>query len=99
MRKQHDQIDLVAVAERFDRGAAGIARGRNGDGAPLATRREHVIHQPRQELHRQIFESERRPVMQLEHEGIDVELDQRRDRGMAECAVSIPHHAGELGLD
>ena len=31
-------IDLGAAAERLDRGAAGIARGRDHDGAALAAR-------------------------------------------------------------
>ena len=98
VRKQHDEIDLVATAERLDRGAAGVARGCNHDGAALAARRQHMIHQPRQELHRQIFEGERRPVKQFEHESVDVELDQRRDRGMTEGAVGLPHHPGEFGF-
>ena len=98
MRKQHDEIDLTAVAERLDGGAAGIAGGRHHDGAALAARGEHVVHQPRQKLHRQIFESERRPVEQFEREGIDAELRDRRHGGMAKIAIGLARHAGEVGL-
>ena len=98
MRKQHDDIDLVAAAERLDGRAAGVARGRDHDGAALAALRQHLIHQPRQELHRQILERERRSMKQLERERAGAELGQRRDRGMAERAVSLAHHAGEVGL-
>ena len=98
MREQHDQIDLAAVAKRFDGGAAGIAGGRDHDGPALAACGEHMIHQPRQKLHRQVFEGERRPVEQFERKGIHAELRERRDRGMAEGAVGLARHAGEIGL-
>ena len=98
MRKQHDEIDLAPAAERLDRGAAGIARGRDHDGAALAARGQHPIHQPRQQLHRQILERQRRAVKQFERERIDAELRERRHGGMAERAVSLAHHAGEVGL-
>jgi len=61
-------------------------------------RAQHVIHQPRQKLHRQILEGERRPVEQLERENIDAELNERRDRRMAEGAVGLVRHPGEIGL-
>ena len=32
-----------------------------------------MIHQPAQELHRQVLEGERRPVEQLEHEIVDAD--------------------------
>ena len=98
LREQHDDVDLIAVAERFDGGAAGIARGRDHDGAALAARGQHVVHQPRQQLHRQVLEGERRTVEQFERKGIHAELGQRRHRGMAEIAVGLARHAGEVGL-
>ena len=98
MRKQHDDVDLAAVAERLDGGAAGIAGGGDHDGAALAARGERMVHQPRQKLHRQILERQRRPVKQFEHEGIHAELRQRRDRGMAKIAVGLARHAGEVGF-
>ena len=36
----------------------------------LAALGQRVIHQPRQELHRQVLEGERRPVEQLEQEAV-----------------------------
>ena len=98
LREQHDEVDLGATAERLDRGAAGIARGRHHDGPAFAARGQHVIHQPRQELHRQVLERQRRAVEQLEHESVGAELAQRRDRGMAELAVGLARHAGEIGF-
>ena len=49
-----------ATAERLDRGAAGVARGRDHDGGALPARREHLVHEPAKELHGQILERERR---------------------------------------
>ena len=98
LRKQHDEIDLVAVAESFDGGAAGVAGRRHDDGAAFAAHRERMIHQPRHELHRQVFEGERRPMKQFKRERIDAELRQRRHRGMAERAIGLARHAGEIGF-
>ena len=69
LRKQHEQIGPLAAAERLDRGAAGVAGGRHDDGGALAARRQRVIHQPRQQLHGDVLEGERRAVEQLEQEG------------------------------
>ena len=88
-RKQHHQIDAIAAAKRLDRRAAGIAGGCDRDGDALAALFERVVHQPRQELHRQILEGERRPVKQFEQEGVGVDLRQRRHRRMAEGAVGL----------
>ena len=98
MREQHDHVDLRAAAERLDRGAAGVARGRDHDGGALAALTQRMIHQPRQQLHRQILEGERRPVEQLEHEQAGAELHERRGRRMAEGAVGLARHAREIGL-
>ena len=98
MRKQHDEIDLAAAAERLDRGAAGVARGRHHDGAALAVRGQHSVHQPRQQLHRQILERQSGAMEQFERECIDAELRDRCHGRMAERAVSFAHHAGEVGL-
>ena len=68
LREQHHDVDLGAAAEGLDRGAAGVAGGRDHDGRALAARLQHVVHQPRDELHGEVLEGERRPVEQLEHE-------------------------------
>jgi hypothetical protein len=80
------------------RSTAVVARGRHHDGAALAARSERMVHQPRQELHRQILERQRRAVKQFERERIHVELRQRHDRGMAKSAVGLARHAGEVGI-
>ena len=99
MREQHHHVDLGAAAERLDRGAAGVARGRHHDGGALAALLQHVVHQPRQQLHGQVLEGERRPVKQLEHEQAwTLSCDERRDGRMAEGAVGLARHAGEIGL-
>ena len=98
MREQHHDVDLGAAAEGLDRGAAGVARSRDHDGRALAALAQHVVHQPRDELHGEVLEGERRPVKQLEHEQARPELGERRDRRMAEGAVGLARHAGEIGL-
>ena len=97
VREQHDEIDLVAVAERLDRGAAGVAGGRDHDSAALAARRQRMVHQARQKLHRHVLEGERRAVKKLERERVGAELAQRHHGGMAKGAVGLAHHAGEIG--
>ena len=44
------------------------------DGGALAALLQHVVHQPRQQLHRQVLEGERRAVEQLEHEQVGPSL-------------------------
>ena len=89
---------LRAAAKRLDRGAAGIARGRDHDGGALAARRQHMVHEPAEQLHGQILEGERRTVKQLEHEIARRRTAQRRDRRMAKIAVGLARHAGEIVL-
>ena len=98
VREEHHEVDLGTAAEGFDRGAAGVARCGDDDGGALGALAQHVVHQPRQQLHRQILEGERRPVEQLEHEQAGRELDERRGRRMAEGAVGLLRHAREVGL-
>ena len=98
VREQHEDVGAVAPAERLDRGAAGVAGGRDHDRGALAARGEHMIHQPAEELHRQVLEGERRTVEELEHEVVDAVLRERRHRRMAEAAVGLARHAGEVVL-
>ena len=98
MRKQHDQIDIVETGERIDRGAAGIARGRDHDGGALGALGEHVVHQPRDQLHRHVLERERRAVKQFQHELAGAGLPQRHHRGMAEGGIGLVRHAAEIGV-
>ena len=98
MREQHDQIDIVETRERIDRGAAGIARGRDHDGGALRALGQHVIHQPRDQLHRDVLERQRRAVEQLQHELIGPDLIERHHGGMAEGGVGLVGHAAEIGV-
>ena len=59
---------------------------------------QHVVHQPGDQLHGEVLEGERRPVKQLEHEQAGAELRERRGRRMAERAVGLARHAGEIGF-
>jgi hypothetical protein len=68
------------------------------DRGALAAPREHVVHQPAEQLHRQVLEGQRRTVEQLEHEVARPVLPQWHHRRMAEAAVSLADHAGELML-
>ena len=68
------------------------------DGGALGALAQHVVHQPRHQLHGEILEGERRAVKQLEHEQTGTELDERRDGRMAEGAVGFPRHAREIGF-
>ena len=89
---------MRAPAKRLDGRAAGIAGGRHHDGGALTPLAQHMVHQPRHQLHGEVLEGERRSVEQLEHEQIGVELDERRGRRMAEGAVGLARHASDIRL-
>jgi hypothetical protein len=98
VRKQHDQVDIVETRERIDRGAAGIARCCDHDGGALRALRQHVIHQPRDQLHRDVLERQRRAVKQLQQELIGTDLVQRNHGRMAERRIGLVRHAPEIGV-
>ncbi len=95
-REQHEQIDLARPAEGLHRRPAGVARGRHHDGRALAPHRQTMVHQPREQLHGEVLEGERRTVEQLEDEGVRRKLHERRHRGMAEPVIGLARHAGEI---
>ncbi len=95
---QHEHVSAASAAERFDRGGAGVAGGRDHDGGALAARGQHMVHQPAEELHRQVLEGERRAVKQLQHELVGAVLRQWRHRRMAKIAIGFARHAGEVLL-
>ncbi len=98
VRKQHDQIDIVEAGKRVDRGAAGIARGCDHDGGALGALRQDMIHQPRDQLHRDVLERERRAVKQLQQELTGPDLIERNHGGMTERGVGLVGHAPEIGV-
>ncbi|MGY3107652.1 hypothetical protein ACVWW7_004279 [Bradyrhizobium sp. LM6.9] len=98
VRKQHDEIDILEPRERVDRSTAGVAGGRDHDGGALAALGKHMVHQPRDQLHRHILEGERRTMEQLQHELVRRHLAQRHHRRMAEGGVGLVRHATEFGI-
>ena len=86
-------IGARAPAEGLDRGPAGIARRGADDGRPLAALGEDMVHQPGEELHRQVLEGERRPVEELKQEMVRADLDERRHRVVAKRRVGFLDHA------
>ena len=59
---------------------------------------QHVIHQPRDQLHRDVLERQRRAVEQLQHELIGPDLIERHHGRMAEGRVGFIRHAAEIGV-
>jgi hypothetical protein len=97
-RKEREEVNAPSATKCLDGGPPCIARGSNHDRGALATRREHLIHQPPKELHRQVFEREGRPMKQLKDKIVRPELDERRDRRMAEAAIRLARQATEVVL-
>jgi hypothetical protein len=98
LREQHEDVGALATAEGFYRGSSRIARGRDHDGGALAARREHVIHEPADELERHVLEGERRSMEELEQEFACSVLAQGRNRRVPEIAVGLTREAGEIVL-
>ncbi len=98
VREQHHEVDIVEIGKRFDRGAAGIARGCDHDGGALRALGQHMIHQPRDQLHRDVLERQRRAMEQFERELVRADLIERDHRGMPERGIGLVGHAAELGI-
>ena len=98
MRKQRDQVDIFEIRKGIDRSTPGVARGRDDDRGALAALGQHVIHQPRDQLHRDVLERQGRAVEQLEHELMRADLVQRHHGGMTESGVGLVRHAAEVGV-
>jgi hypothetical protein len=98
VREQHDQVDIAQARERIDRRTPGIARGCDHDGRALRALRQHMVHQPRDQLHRHVLERERWAVKQLQHELMRPDLTKRNHGGMAKCSVGLVRHAAEIGV-
>ena len=96
VRKQDEQIGALASGKGIDCSAARVAGRRADDGRALAAFGEHMVHQPRKQLHRHIFEGERRPVKQFEHELVLPGLHQWADRRMFEGCIGFVDDAREV---
>ena len=57
-----------------------------------------MIHEPRKQLHRQVFEGESRPVEEFQHEQTWIELSERRDGRMTKGAIGFARHARKIRL-
>ena len=97
MRIEDEHIDLREARKGLDRGGARIARSRADDGGTLAARLQRMVDEPRQQLHGEVLEGQRRPVEQLQREKIGVELHERRDGGMAEARIGVLDHRAQHG--
>ena len=95
VRVEDHDIDVGEAAERLDRGCAGIAGRGADDRRVLAALLQGVVHEPREQLHRQVLEGQRRPMKQLEDEEIVVELRERRDGLVPEAGISGIDHRSE----
>ncbi len=93
--KEDRDVDPLAAAERFDRRSAGIAGGGADDGEALAALRQEVLHQPGEELHRQVLEGEGRAVEELQQEMIGADLVERRHGVVAEGGVGRLGHLAQ----
>ena len=98
VREEDEDVDRVAPAEGLDRRPAGVARGRADDRRALAALGQHVVHEPREELHRHVLEGQRRAVEELQHQTVGPDLDERAHGRMAEGGIGLAHQAFELGL-
>ena len=54
-----------------------------------------MLHQPAEELHREILEGERRPMKQFEQKEIVAELRERRDGDMVEPGIGRRDHLAQ----
>ncbi len=88
IRVKDKNIDLGQALKGGDGGGARVARRRADDSRALASRRQHILHQPAKELHREILERQGRPAKQFEQKEIVAKLRERRDRDMIEPGIS-----------
>jgi len=89
---------LSATPECFRCGPARVAGRSHDNGPTLAALLQRVIHQAREQLHREILERKRRAMEELEHEQAGIELDKRRRRRVTKTAVGLSGHARQIGV-
>eukprot|EP01136_Pigoraptor_vietnamica_P043332 Opistho-1_new@18598 len=98
VRVEHEDVDALTPRHRVDRGRAGVAAGRADDGEMLVRALEEPLEEQAKQLERDVLERERRAVKQLKQEMAMVELDERRDRVVAEAAISLGAQLTQLGF-
>ena len=80
------------------RGRPCVSRGGADDGQLLAPSGQHLVEHRGQELHREVFEGQGRPMEELEQPVVGVELPQRSDCAMGERSVGLMRERPELLL-
>jgi len=93
--KDHD-VHTARRTKGLDRSATGITGGRPDNRRALIALRQHVVHQPRQKLHGDVLERERRSVKEFQHEAVGCDLHQWRHRRMPERRVCLLRHARQI---
>ena len=94
----HEDVDSLQTPERLYGGRTGVARGRADNGDPLIAPRERRLEQLSDQLHGDVLEGERRPVMQLQHPVVRADLRQRAARGVPEPCIGAGDDVAELLL-
>ena len=88
---KHHDVEVAATDARRDRRRTGVARGGHHDRSPFATAGELVVHQPADELERDVLERQGRAVPELLHPQVVVELDNRAHVVVIEGRVCVGH--------
>ena len=93
--KENEDIGAIATTKCLDRRAAGVAGSGADNGRALAAFFEHMIHQPGEQLHRDVLESQSRSVKQFQDPFAGAGLDQRGDGLVAKSCIGFADHGGE----
>src|SRR6202022_1972083 len=91
-------VSLRLPAERLDRRRPSVAGCRSENCRSLAALAQNTIHGPAKPLHSEILERQRGPVEKLEREQVDVDLNERRGRGMTEASICLRGHRLEFRI-
>jgi len=95
VREEDEDVGAFATGKCVDRRAASVAGGGADNGRALATLLQGIVHQPGEQLHRDILERQRRAVEQLHDEAVRAGLDERGDRRVTEGTISLVDHGAE----
>ena len=89
MRVEDKDIDRVQPAKGLNRGRAGVTRGCAHDGHTVATARERFLKHLANQLHREVFERQRRTMKQLKQEMPRSQLHQWRAGIVAKTCIGL----------
>ena len=91
---QHDDVEVASTDAGGDRGRARVPRGGDDDRAAFSSQFELGVHEPSDELQRDVLERQRRSVPQLLHPQVVVELHDRTHVAMVEGGIRLAQHVG-----